>query len=258
MLKHLTSTWLPDGMQPIPIATTEAEVAVGLDPLDVEAELVVDSAAILAEAEAACEQMLANATAQARDLVERARAEAESVRLAAEHAGFEEGLRRGREEANVAFGEWKAQEQAALTAIAQGIDEQRAQSIAALQPVVEEVAMAAVQKLLYRELATEPADIGSMVEELLHYVIHSTSVQVRVHPDDYTAARQAHPKWKMLNYGEWEITVVPDPALSPGDCDIRGTGGRVDATVRTRLDELRHTLHQLTLQQGDAVGGTDT
>ncbi|MFB5191428.1 FliH/SctL family protein [Alicyclobacillus fastidiosus] len=258
MLKHLTSTWLPDGTQPIPVATADVEIAVGLQAVSVEGEPVVDPAAILAEAQAACEQMLASAKAQAQELVERAQSEALSVREAAERAGFEEGLRRGREEANVTLGEWKAKEQVALTGIAQAVEEQRVHSIAALQPVLEEVAMVAVEKLLYRELAIEPANISAMVEELLHYVIHSTSVQVRVHPDDYAAARQAHPKWKMLNYGEWEITIVPDPTLAPGDCDIRGTGGRVDATVRTRLDELRHTLHELTLQQGDTAGGADT
>lgn len=257
VFKRVSSTWLPGGKQPIPIAVAgfSEEVAATVERGEVS-EPVVHPDTLLAEARAACEQMLARAEVEAQAAIAAAQVEAQEIRRAAQQAGYDEGFRQGQEEAAIAFAEWKQKEQAALTQLAEQIEAGRSERLHALQPIVEELAMAAVKKLLYRELALAPADIGAMVEDLLVYVSQGTSVQVRVHPDDYAAARQAHPRWKLENYGEWEIAVVPDPTLAPGDCELRGTAGRVDGTLKTRLEELHQALRDCMRGQGEMDDGS--
>jgi flagellar assembly protein FliH len=71
------------------------------------------------------------------------------------------------------------------------------------------------------------------------------SVEVRVHPDDFVRATEAHPRWKSAKFGEWEVVIVPDIGVSPGGCEVRSGHGRVDATLETKLELLESVLAEV-------------
>ncbi|WAH35405.1 FliH/SctL family protein [Alicyclobacillus dauci] len=261
VLKRSNSEWLDAGVQRIPLARVPKEIgflASGgrADPdLDLQD---VDVDALIQEATERADEMLASAQVRADAMVNEATGKVEEIRRAAEQKGYEEGLKRGLADAKMEFDEWKTSEQEKLTELAESVEASRREQLVALSPVLHSLAIAVVEKLIHRELELAPPDIGSIVEDLLSYVIQSTTVQVRVHPDDYIRAREAHPKWQMMKYGDWEISIVPDASLDRGDCEIRGDTGYVDAKIQTRLDELQHALREFMSRQGEAASGADS
>lgn len=238
--------------QQIPILkpTLAAGVAPGVEQ--------VDMAALADETRQACATMRQAAEQEAAAIIDAAKKEAEQLQQTAEQRGFETGLARAGAKMEAEFAEWQASEQAALSQLAFSIEQDRREKMKSLAPVVGAFAMEAAKRILHRELALAPVDVGAMVEELLMYVLHSTSVQLRVHPDDYQSARQAHPRWQAMKYGDWKIAIVPDGTLSPGDCEIYADTGRVDAKLTTRLEELQLALDDLLREQGEAASGAES
>lgn len=261
VLKHVHAPWPPSSTQTVPVphmetvndGVADTRFAEAADAkLELEAELARLSEEIAA-ATRTRDALLADAQTQVDSMLELARAEAQEMKASANLAGYNEGLRTGREEANVELEVWKREESARLTTLAEDIAKQREQQLKSVQNLVQQFAITAVERLLQREMTMAPADMGSIVEELFTYLIQSTSIQVRVHPDDYATTRQAHPRWMMGGHGEWEILIVPDVNLSPGDCVILGDAARVDARISTRIAELQRELDELYREKGVAA-----
>lgn len=264
VLKRVAATWPPPDTLPIPVPAVDdhyrasAEQASGdVDhavKADMEAELLRLSHE-LAEAARQRDELVSSAQQEAERILESARTEAEQVKAAARQSGYAEGLRTGREEAKVELAIWKREETARLAAICEDIERQREGQLRQAEDALRRFAVAAVERLLHRELTAAPAEVGAIVSEVLAELIGSTSVQVRVHPDDYAAARQSHPRWLAERHGEYEITVVPDANLAVGDCVIVGDAARVDARIATRLAELQRSLDDFSRQWEDGSRG---
>lgn len=205
---------------------------------------------LLSDATARAEQILKNAQEKAEGVMISALDEADKLRAEARTAGFNEGYQEGFQKAQEEMSEWQEVERASLTSLGESIIKQQTEHLHDLEPVIEQFSIACVRRLLKRELQLASVDVSKVVEELLQYVINGTSVQVRVHPDDYMQARQAQPKWQLQNYGKWSVTVVPDPSLSLGDCEILADAGRVDGRLHTRLTELEQALRDVSDSEG--------
>ncbi|MCF8564753.1 hypothetical protein LLE49_08430 [Alicyclobacillus tolerans] len=205
-------------------------------------------AELVSQTQERCARMLEEATAASRQMVEEAQQTAIQIHTSAKEAGFEQGYEAGRQEA-LSDCEATCTD---LTVRAQGVLEQAQQErrdlLLGMGATVSEIAMEAVRVLLGRELDSSPADIESLVAELLQYVMESTRVEVRVHPDDFARAAQAHPVWKAAKFADWEVAIVPDESICSGGCEIRSEYGRVDASMETKLELLQQAVTQ-TLEQ---------
>lgn len=252
VVKRAEQTYRQVETQPIPVL--KPMLAADVAPVVEQ----VDLAALEDEARQVCAALRQAAEQEAASIIDKAKKEAEQLQQAAEQRGYETGLERASAKMEAEFAQWQATEQSALSQLAVSIEQDRQEKVKSLVPFVGAFAMEAVKRLLHRELALEPVHVGAMVEELLTYVLHSTSVQLRVHPDDYQAARQAHPRWQAMKYGDWHIAIVPDGTLSPGDCEIYADTGRIDAKLTTRLEELQFALDDLLRQQGEASSGAES
>lgn len=257
ILKHHNVAWPPVDSQPIPTGKWLQPEPSANSMLPSKTIDEIDLEAMMEDARRVSEELLQNARISATRLIEEAQARVETITLEAQQHGYEDGVRRGREDAGVAMAAWRADEEDKLTKLAESLLSQHAAQVEVMESILRSFVVAAVEKLLYRELTSSPADVAALVHELLTYVMQSTSIQVRVHPDDYLLARQALPRWKVMKYGDWDIAIVPDRTLSRGDCEIQGDTGRVDARLRTRLDELERSLEGLMLREEESVRGTD-
>ncbi len=228
------------------LTDAQVEVASGTaDPTSHQAPWMQVASSILADAELRARRIIAEATERASALLEEAREEAERRIEAAEQAGREEGIREGRRVAELELAQAKAHWQAQLDELAQELRRDHMRRIQDQRSWIAEVAVAAVRRLLRRELAFSPADVAKVVDELLGQVIAASTVYVRVHPSDAEAVRDACPAIALRHGGTVSIQVVPDVSLQPGDCVVASDGVVIDARMEVRVEELSRVLKEL-------------
>lgn len=96
------------------------------------------------------------------------------------------------------------------------------------------------RQLVRRELRTSPGEIVAVVREAVALLpAGSTSVQVRLHPDDVRLIREVlslgqdnEPIWRMIE----------DQTLSRGGCVVNTDLSRIDATIEKRLGAVIATV----------------
>jgi len=195
------------------------------------------------------------AHAEAQRIVEAAEQEAEQILLFAKvgseramldarnqgyEAGYAAGITQGQQavEHTIATATTEA---AAIVTIAM---QARKDLLTSLSTSLGGLVTGCVRRLLYRELTVSAVDVDMMVTDVLQYVLASHHVEIRVHPSDFEVATASHPRWQTVKFGEWDIAIVPDISMSPGDCMVRTESGRVDATLAVRLHLLDEAIQQ--------------
>jgi flagellar assembly protein FliH len=111
--------------------------------------------------------------------------------------------------------------------------EAAARPLASLDDATEQelarLAVVIARRVLAHELVTAPELIVQAVQQAARALPSATrELRVRVHPDDLALLREhavAEEHWQLL----------PDPALSRGDCLLESERSRLDARVDTRL-----------------------
>lgn len=238
----------------VPVVDTSATVDV--IPVDEEGVGLKDQEhlemrieARLQEVEQQCQEHLRRAEAQAQDILEQARTNALQIRQEAMQQGREEGYTTGYEEGLAACQSTcddlikKTQE------IVQEAKEHRGVVLRSMTEPLVHLVTEAVSVVLQRELELTPANVEQIVSELLRHVMDSNSVEIRVHPDDFITATEAHPKWLAAKFGEWEVVVVPDPGVQRGGCEVRSEDGRIDAQIGTRMQLLQEDLRRIVSEE---------
>ena len=184
---------------------------------------LIEREELLAHEEA--RRILEKAQAHARKIVEEAQAEEETLRLAAEQKGYQEGL-----------AEWESR----IAALA-GESERLLQEA---KPQLIQLAMRIAEKILRRHLDETPDAILPMIEEALEAGRGHRAGQLllKVHPEDLPAVESyrerllgADPRWKSLE-------LITDEKLARGGCSIETEFGTIDASVETQLRAIEHIL----------------
>lgn len=199
----------------------------------------------LQQAEVQYQERLREAQEQAQTILQAAQHEAEELRLQAIQQGREDGYTTGYQEGLEACQTTCDDLLRRAQGIVQEAQEQRGVLLRSMVEPLTQVAVEAVTVLLRRDLELAPANVEQLVNDLLQYVMESSSVEIRVHPDDYTTATAAHPKWMAAKFGEWDVAIVPDPGVQLGGCEIRSSYGRIDARVETRIELLQEHLQRI-------------
>lgn len=149
-------------------------------------------------------------------------------------AGFEEGKQRALEES-------AAQVSAALDRLAQKLGE-----VAALRSKIRghaemdivKLGLAIAQRILRRELTTDPETIHGLVHAALQKIQNRDILKIRVYPAGAEALKAS-----LARAGAAPaIQVVPDPTLKTGDLLFETSVGELDASVETQLQEVERGL----------------
>lgn len=168
-----------------------------------------------------------------------------SVKAPAAEPGAQlaEARRQGRQEALAQAG---AQLVVAADALGQALDEISRLRAALLKNSTEDMVrlvMAIAEQVIGGEIATRPEFILETLREALHHAIQADEYQVRVNPEDLAVVMENRPLFLAAVSGLKNIVFESDPAVGRGGCLVESRLGQVDATMETRLDDIRNRLH---------------
>lgn len=95
-----------------------------------------------------------------------------------------------------------------------------------------ELAMSAVRQLFRREIRVEPSHVIGVVREAMQLLpVASRSVRVHLHPEDAALVRESLSRAE----GDLSWTIVEDPLLTRGGCNVTTDNSQIDATAEARL-----------------------
>jgi flagellar assembly protein FliH len=156
-----------------------------------------------------------------------------------EHLSWERGFAAGRDAGVIAV---RAEHQAATQQLQHQLDNLQevldllARPLAALSEQVEEqltvLAVSIARAVVRRELKVQPEAIIALVRDTVSLLpLAARDIRVHLHPEEAAIVRErlAQPA------GERAWTIVEDPVLSRGGCEVRSNDSSVDARVEQRL-----------------------
>ena len=157
----------------------------------------------------------------------------EAIRADAQKAGYEEGLRLGREEAER---ELKANV-AALASIADALCQPVASIDDAVQREITELAFTIGETLYREEMQRDPTKVVNVVREAVAALPEGTAnIKISLNPEDAAVVDE----YAQTSASQWQV--LPDPAMGRGGCKVQADTSEVDATLDERLAAVRAAL----------------
>jgi flagellar assembly protein FliH len=101
------------------------------------------------------------------------------------------------------------------------------------------LAMALARQIVRRELKTDPTQIIGIIREAIAALpVAAREVQVHLHPEDAAVVREHLSPTESQR--AW--TIVEDPVMARGGCQITSATSRIDARLETRLGAILSDL----------------
>jgi flagellar assembly protein FliH len=163
---------------------------------------------------------------------------------------FEQGLAEGREAG-------RAEVQAQVDRLA-GMFYDLAKPFDVLDADVERelltLGMALARQIVRRELKTDPTQIIGIIREAIAALpVATRDVRVHLHPEDAAVVRQHLAPTE--NERAW--TIIEDPVMARGGCQIMTATSRIDARLETRLGSILSDLLGTERQATTPRGGSN-
>jgi flagellar assembly protein FliH len=201
-----------------------------------------------------CDDFLADSRQTAEQLVAQATAEAEEIRRQAYAEGFQAGQAAGLAAAEQAI-ETKAVEiakrqteariQTALPALTESVRAlrwERDRWLACWEQEAVKLSAAIAERIVRAELRRHPEISRCMLREALELAAGSSTLKVRLHPQDLAILREYGQDEFSSPTQTGEAEFHPDPAVSPGGCVIETRHGVVDARIETLIHRISNEL----------------
>ncbi|MBS2968983.1 flagellar assembly protein FliH [Metabacillus sp. KIGAM252] len=156
----------------------------------------------------------------------------------ARESGYQEGLTYGRQDGYQQFSQ-------AIYQANQLVELSRADYLEKVESAEETVVALAVkmaEKIIASSLNEKPDQMNEIVKQLLKEVKDYDEIKIFVHPDRYEYVRSQKDELKQLLTNEQELFLYMDEGLSPFDCFVETSFGRIDASVDTQLKQLEKQL----------------
>ena len=163
---------------------------------------------------------------------------------------FEQGLEEGRSAG-------RAEVKAQVDRLA-GMFYDLAKPFEALDAEVERelltLAMALARQIVRRELKTDPTQIIGIIREAIAALpVATRDVRVHLHPEDAGVVKQHLSPTE--NERAW--TIIEDPVMARGGCQITTATSRIDARLETRLGSILSELLGTERHSTAPRGGSD-
>jgi flagellar assembly protein FliH len=114
------------------------------------------------------------------------------------------------------------------------------------------LAMALARQIVRRELKTDPTQIIGIIRDAIAALpVAAREVRVHLHPEDAAVVRQNLAPTE----SERAWTMIEDPVMARGGCQITTTTSRVDARLETRLAAILSELMGTERQTPQLRGG---
>lgn len=129
-----------------------------------------------------------------------------------------------------------------VQAMLSGFARQRRELLAELQPYVTRISVEVAQRIVRRELRTDPGMITRVVGAALEQVAAASRVRVRVHPLDARTLQETLREIVSAPDEAEAIEVIPDGSIERGGCVVESDRGIVDARLQTQFEEMQTSL----------------
>ena len=172
-----------------------------------------------------------------------------ALQAEAHKEAFEQGLEEGRSAG-------RAEVKAQVDRLA-GMFYDLAKPFDALDAEVERelltLAMALARQIVRRELKTDPTQIIGIIREAIAALpVATRDVRVHLHPEDAAVVKQHLAPTE--NERAW--TIVEDPVMARGGCQVTTNTSRIDARLETRLGSILSELMGTERHATTPRGGT--
>jgi flagellar assembly protein FliH len=115
------------------------------------------------------------------------------------------------------------------------------------------LAMALARQIVRRELKTDPTQIIGIIRDAIAALpVAAREVRVHLHPEDAAVVRQNLAPTE----SERAWTMIEDPVMARGGCQITTTASRIDARLETRLAAILSELMGTERQASQPRGGS--
>jgi flagellar assembly protein FliH len=148
--------------------------------------------------------------------------------------GFAAGQQEGREQLEPAI-------RAVMEAIT-GIGHARDEVSAAVEDAAVELALKIAEQVLAGQLEADPAVVVGIVRGALRRLVDRERVTVLVNPDDLDMMREMIPGLVAELGGIEHCEVQAERRVGRGGAVVRTVEGEIDATIQTKLEQVRETL----------------
>ncbi|WP_054260245.1 FliH/SctL family protein [Propionispora sp. 2/2-37] len=196
----------------------------------------------LLEAEKQAEIVISEAKKKAEQLCEQAQQEGLEQ---GKQQGYQEGLEQGRQAGLAEMQEQintAAEKAGRMLEIAE--TETKMMVLDAERQIVD-IIVAAMSKILAREIEENPMLVLPVVREALDRVRDQERVTIRVNPDDYDLVMQARRDLQSILGREEALSVLADQTISVGGCVIDTPYGTVDSRLDVRLEMVTKALQDV-------------
>lgn len=118
-----------------------------------------------------------------------------------------------------------------------------AQPLEKMNQCVEEelfsLSMATAKQIIRREIQADPGQIVAVIKEAIHALPSGTNkIKVYLHPADAQIARESLKLSQTTEDDEQLWTIIEEPILTRGGCQIETESSQIDASIETRLAEI--------------------
>lgn len=225
--------------EPDPVQVAEEQIAV----LREEAERILQETEgmvieILERARGEANVLIGNAREEANGLIMSAQQEAEKMKTNALEQGHREGLQ-------LAFREIEEQRKKARQECEQLVTagaHEKATLIRSAEPEIVGLAVAVAEKVLAREIKTDPTIILDIVREALKLAGEADNVRVMVNPDDADTVKYFAPQLIEPDQKLGDLAVESDRRIERGGCLVETEKGIVDARLQTRRFNIENAV----------------
>lgn len=195
---------------------------------------------ILENARSQADAAMAQAKQEADELLDGARARAAAVLDEAKQAGYAEGMRRARSDAEQA----KAAAERELLRLEETLRSEYSGLVDGLRAEVISLVMDIVRKVINTKLCESDDVFLGLVNAALEQLKHSGTVLIHVCPEDYARYFGARPAAECVGGGKSDLLVVEEAEYMPGDLVLETEGELLDYSVSRQLDRLEHAFSQ--------------
>ena len=176
-------------------------------------------------ASAKARELLQKAQQEAEEIVRKAKEQSDELRKNGYDSGYQEGL-------------------ADTTELMVKARMEHEQFLKNANRDVMDLAFKIAEKIIGKQLETEPETIIAIVKQAMQSVRASKQVTIRVHPDDAKLLRANEEELQEALGRQRMIDIMEDKKVHAGGCIIESEIGTVEAQLQTQLDRLKKILLQ--------------
>jgi flagellar assembly protein FliH len=107
---------------------------------------------------------------------------------------------------------------------------------------VLQIAVGIGEKIVRKEIAHDPEQVLTWVQEGLQRLGPAGSAVIHVHPDDLDLLTRRRPELLTAVEGITLLKFEADPKLKPGDCLLEGPDRIIDARIDRQIERIEHKL----------------